>query len=72
MLDFDDSLFSIGPGFGIRFTVQFNLFAGSILGLGDAEQIKMLDKFQDDGVLGCFCLTEVFAGVNSGISFFLC
>jgi acyl-CoA oxidase len=24
----------LGPGFGIRFTVQYNLFAGSVLALG--------------------------------------
>ena len=32
-------LSSVGlNGFGVRFTVQFNLFAGSILGLGGSEQ----------------------------------
>lgn len=56
-----------GPGFGIRFTVQFNLFAGSILGLGSEEQVKVLDEYQENGTLGCFCLTEKFAGVNSGL-----
>lgn len=56
-----------GPGFGIRFTVQFNLFAGSILGLGSDEQVALLDQFEDEGRLGCFCLTERFAGVNSGL-----
>lgn len=53
-------------GFGIRFTVQFNLFAGSILGLGNDDQIKMLDYMQERGELGCFALTEVGAGVLSG------
>lgn len=57
----------VGPGFGIRFTVQFNLFAGTVLALGNPEQAKLLDKFQAEGKLGCFCLTEVFAGVNSGL-----
>lgn len=56
-----------GSGFGVRFTVEFNLFAGSILGLGSPEQVKMLDDFQDRGVLGAFLLTEKFAGVNSGL-----
>ena len=46
-------------GFGIRFTVQFNLFAGSIVGLGGPEQIKMLDDIQEKGQLGCFLLTEM-------------
>lgn len=39
-------------GYGIRFTVQFNLFAGSILGLGGPEQIAMLDQLQKRGDLG--------------------
>lgn len=54
-------------GFGIRFTVQFNLFAGSILGLGGPEHVAKLKDYQEDGVLGCFALTEVSAGVNSGL-----
>ena len=54
-------------GFGIRFTVQFNLFAGSIVGLGGVEQIKMLDSIQEKGQLGCFLLTEMQAGVLSGL-----
>lgn len=54
-------------GFGIRFTVQYNLFAGSILGLGGAEQQAMLDEIQREGQLGCFLLTEKQAGVLSGL-----
>jgi len=54
-------------GFGIRFTVQFNLFAGSILGLGSDGQIAALARMQDEAVLGCFALTEAGAGVNSGL-----
>ena len=36
-------------GFGIRFTVQYNLFAGSILGLGGNSQIAYLDVLQKQG-----------------------
>ena len=54
-------------GFGIRFTVQFNLFAGSILGLGSREQVGELDAMQAEGSLGCFLLTETSAGVLSGL-----
>jgi len=54
-------------GFGIRFTVQFNLFAGSVLGLGGPEQIAQLDTIQREGKLGCFLLTEKQAGVLSGL-----
>jgi len=54
-------------GFGIRFTVQFNLFAGSIVGLGGPEQVARLEEFQRNGQLGCFLLTEMQAGVLSGL-----
>jgi len=54
-------------GFGIRFTVQFNLFAGSILGLGGPKQVADLQNVQDQGQLGCFLLTEMQAGVLSGL-----
>jgi acyl-CoA oxidase len=54
-------------GFGIRFTVQYNLFAGSLLGLGGAEQQAMLDEIQREGQMGCYLLTEKQAGVLSGL-----
>ena len=54
-------------GFGIRFTVQFNLFAGSIVGLASEEQLAVLDNIQKTGKLGCFLLTEMQAGVLSGL-----
>lgn len=61
-------LSSVGlSGFGVRFTVQFNLFAGSILGLGGPEQVARLAEIQKDGQLGCFLLTEMQAGVLSGL-----
>ena len=55
-------------GFGVRFTVQFNLFAGSILGMASEKQISdWLPSIQRAGELGCFLLTEVQAGVLSGL-----
>ena len=54
-------------GYGIRFTVTFNLFAGSVLGLGTEKQIAQLDDIQRKGEIGCFALTEVDAGVMSGL-----
>jgi len=56
-----------GPGFWIRFTVQYNLFAGTVLGLGGPEHLEQLEHMQQTGTLGCFGLTERFAGVNSGL-----
>ena len=58
---------NLGPGFWIRFTVQYNLFAGSVMGLASDEQRELLEDMQDRGELGCFALTEKFAGVNSGM-----
>ena len=57
----------IGPGFMIRFTVQFNLFAGTVLALGNDKQRGSLIPLQKKGELGCFCLTERLAGVSSGL-----
>ncbi|KNC78897.1 hypothetical protein SARC_08691 [Sphaeroforma arctica JP610] len=57
----------LGPGFWIRFTVQYNLFAGTILGLATDKQRAALDVMQSEGTLGCFGLTEKLAGVNSGL-----
>jgi acyl-CoA oxidase len=51
-----------GPGAGIRLTVHFNLFAGTAFGLGSANHVKVLDEMQEKGQLGCFALTEKFAG----------
>lgn len=59
--------FEQGPGFSIRFTVQFNLFAGTVLELGGPAHLAMLDEMQAEGTLGCFALTERLAGVNSGL-----
>ena len=46
-------------GYGIRFTVTFNLFAGSVLGLGTEDQIALLDEMQSKGELGCFALVSL-------------
>lgn len=54
-------------GFGIRFTVQYNLFAGSIVGLAGPKQLSVLDELSQSGALGCFLLTEMQAGVLSGL-----
>jgi alkylation response protein AidB-like acyl-CoA dehydrogenase len=56
-----------GPGFWIRFTVHYNLCAGTVLAVGSDEQVASLAKFQDEGKLGCFSLTEKLAGVQSGL-----
>jgi acyl-CoA oxidase len=56
-----------GPGFWVRFTVHYNLFAGTILAERTDEQVARLADYQKDGLLGCFALTEKLAGVQSGL-----
>jgi acyl-CoA oxidase len=58
---------AVGPGFWVRFTVHQNLCCGTILGLGNEEQVRALDEMQEAGQLGCFALTEKRAGVSSGL-----
>lgn len=58
----------LGPGFWIRFTVHFNLFAGTVVALGTKAQIAALvARNKQRPRLGCFGLTECLAGVNSGM-----
>lgn len=54
-------------GFSVKFTVQYNLFAGSIMNLGTKSQKNLLINSQKSGELGCFMLTEYSAGVSSGM-----
>ena len=57
----------LGPGFWIRFTVHYNLCAGTVLAIGSDEQVALLADMQKEGLLGCFALTEKLAGVSSGL-----
>jgi len=54
------------PALWTRFTVQYNLYAGSIVALGTDEQRQKLIDSQSSGALGCFAFTEKAAGVMSG------
>lgn len=58
---------NVGPGFWVRLTVQYNLFAGTIIALGTDYHLQQLINIQENGLIGCFCLTEKFAGVHSGL-----
>jgi len=58
---------AVGPGFWVRFTVHYNLCAGTVLALGTDEQVATLEEMQSCGLLGCFSLTEKLAGVSSGL-----
>mmetsp|Transcript_6265 Transcript_6265/g.14230 ORF Transcript_6265/g.14230 Transcript_6265/m.14230 type:complete len:626 (-) Transcript_6265:153-2030(-) len=52
---------------GVRMTVHYNLFCGTILALGNEKQTSWLHSVEPEGLLGCFMLTETGAGVLSGL-----
>jgi acyl-CoA oxidase len=54
-------------GLGIRITVQYNLFAGSVANLGSKEQKEWLAGVLKRQEQGCFALTEFRGGVLSGL-----
>lgn len=49
------------------FTVQFNLFTGSLSALGTDTHSSLVQDARDLNKLGCFALTEKSAGVLSGL-----
>ena len=60
-------MLSAAPGaLWTRFTVSYNLYAGSVVALGSDEQREQLYSAQPTGELGCFAFTELGAGVLSG------
>ena len=46
--------------------MHYNLYAGTVLAVGGEEQVESLVASAPEGKLGCFGLTEVLAGVQSG------
>jgi acyl-CoA oxidase len=48
-----------------KFTVQFNLFGGTLIGLGTDRHNKYIDGVDALDYIGCFCLTEVGYGNNA-------
>lgn len=55
----------VSPAAGIKLTVQFNLFGGSVQALSTERHQAIFPKIDDLGVLGCFCLTELGFGNNA-------
>lgn len=55
----------VDPSTAIKFTVQFNLFGGSIYALCTDRHKKMFHKIDDLSMCGCFCLTELGYGNNA-------
>ena len=48
-----------------KFTVQFNLFGGSMTALHTERHAKYFDKIDSGEIIGCFCLTELGYGNNA-------
>eukprot|EP00164_Ancoracysta_twista_P004797 GFYU01006505.1.p1 GENE.GFYU01006505.1~~GFYU01006505.1.p1 ORF type:complete len:662 (+),score=233.84 GFYU01006505.1:124-2109(+) len=48
-----------------KMTVQFNLFGGSVLRLGNKDHLKILTKIDKVDESGCFALTELGWGNNA-------
>lgn len=60
-----EMLGGIEPSTGVKFTVQFNLFGGTLMGLHTERHNWVFDKIDTLEVMGCFCLTEVGYGINA-------
>lgn len=48
-----------------KFTVQFNLFGGTVFALSTARHKAIFPKIDDLSTIGCFCLTELGFGNNA-------
>ena len=48
-----------------KFTVQYNLFGGSMTALHTERHAHFFDKIDSGEVIGCFCLTELGFGNNA-------
>ncbi|CDW91262.1 acyl-oxidase [Stylonychia lemnae] len=55
----------VNPSTGTKFTVQFNLFGGTVVGLHTERHKYLFPKIDNLSVIGCFCLTELGYGNNA-------
>lgn len=60
-----EMLTQIDGSTAIKFTVQYNLFGGSITALHTERHAYIFDKIDSMEVVGCFCLTELGFGNNA-------
>ena len=58
-------LAQVDSGTVIKFTVQYNLFGGSIVALHTDRHSYLFDKIDSFDIVGCFCLTELGFGNNA-------
>lgn len=57
----------VNGGMAVKLSAGLNLFCGTVANLGSKEQCELLDKIMKKGELGSFAVTEVGAGVLSGL-----
>jgi acyl-CoA oxidase len=48
-----------------KFTVQFNLFGGTLMALSTERHLPFMRKVDSLEVMGCFCFTELGYGNNA-------
>jgi len=60
-----EMLGGIDPSTGTKFTVQFNLFGGTLMALHTERHAHIFDKIDSLQAMGCFLLTEVGYGANA-------
>ena len=48
-----------------KFTVQFNLFGGTLMALHTDRHLPFMKKVDDLSHMGCFCFTELGYGNNA-------
>jgi acyl-CoA oxidase len=60
-----DLLGFLDSSLATKFTVQFNLFGGTVHALSSERHSHVLDKIDSLDVIGCFCLTELGFGNNA-------
>lgn len=60
-----EALAQIDPSLSTKFTVQFNLFGGSLMALHTERHLPFMKNVDSLKVMGCFCLTELGFGNNA-------
>mgnify|MGYP002630729536 CR=1 FL=1 len=60
-----EHLAQIDPSLSTKFTVQFNLFGGSLMALHTERHLPFMKNIDSLKVMGCFCLTELGFGNNA-------
>jgi acyl-CoA oxidase len=60
-----EMLSQVDGSLATKFTVQNNLFGGTLMGLSTDQHADFLKKVDNLEVMGCFCFTELGYGNNA-------